>query len=436
MSAPEAQAASTAHSPAPASPPPASHVGGLPDWVIVVALGMLTGLQPVTTDLYLPALPQMQQALGLTTAAAQWTLSVLILSFGIGQLVWGPISDRFGRRPVLRWGLGLYVVSSLAATLANDLPVMLLARVVQGVGLSASVMCGRAMIRDLYAPEQGARMMARGMSGLGVIALLGPILGGLTATYLGWRATMSVLAIFGSVILVFVWAKLPETLPPARRQAHLHWGAMVRNWWSIAQHPTFRAHTLLTSSTYGGLYAYLALSSFVFINVLGTSRALFGVSMASISLAYLGGTILCRHWLPTHGLTGTVRLAGWCSLTGGLLLVAISGWQWLMGHNLPAWTLLPGMWIYAFAHATHQSCGQTGVVSAFPTRAGAASALSGFLLSATAFVIGTLLSLWTALPGWADTIHPMTLSMGLGGAITAWIALGRVQRDGISTEDA
>ena len=113
----------------------ASHLGGLPDWVIVVALGMLTGLQPVTTDLYLPALPQMQQALGLTTAAAQWTLSVLILSFGIGQLVWGPISDRFGRRPVLRWGLGLYVVSSLAATLANDLPVMLLARVVQGVGL-------------------------------------------------------------------------------------------------------------------------------------------------------------------------------------------------------------------------------------------------------------------------------------------------------------
>ncbi|WP_081961010.1 multidrug effflux MFS transporter [Aquabacterium sp. NJ1] len=436
MSASEAQAASAARSSSPASPPPASHVGGLPDWVIVAALGMLTGLQPVTTDLYLPALPQMQQALGLTTAAAQWTLSVLILSFGIGQLVWGPISDRFGRRPVLRWGLGLYVVSSLAATLANDLPVMLLARVVQGVGLSASVMCGRAMIRDLYAPEQGARMMARGMSGLGVIALLGPILGGLTATYLGWRATMSVLAIFGGVILVFVWLKLPETLPPARRQAHLHWGAMARNWWGIAQHPTFRAHTLLTSSTYGGLYAYLALSSFVFINVLGTSRTLFGVAMASISLSYLGGTILCRHWLPTHGLTGTVRLAGWCSLTGGLLLVIISGWQWLMGHHVPAWTLLPGMWVYAFAHATHQSCGQTGVVSAFPTRAGAASALSGFLLSVTAFVIGTLLSLWTALPGWADTIHPMTLSMGLGGAITAWIALGRVQRHGLSTDDA
>lgn len=402
----------------------------LPDWIVVAALGMLTGLQPVTTDLYLPALPQMQVALGLSLSSAQWTLSVLILAFGIGQLVWGPISDRVGRRPVLRWGLSLYVLASVAAMLAQDLPVMIAARIAQGMGLSASVMCGRAMIRDLYVPEDGARMMARGMSGLGVIALLGPILGGLTATYLGWRATMSILAIFGTTILVFVWLKLPETLPASRRQASLHWGEMARNWWDIAQHPTFRAHTLLTSSTYGGLYTYLALSSFVFINVLGVSRTLYGLTMASISLAYLGGTIACRRLLPTHGLTGTVKLAGWCSLTGGLMLVSISLAQWVMGHPPAAWTLLPGMWVYAFAHATHQSCGQTGVVSAFPTRAGAASSLSGFILSAMAFLIGMLLSMWTALPGWAATIHPLTLSMGLGGAITAWVALGRVQRDG------
>lgn len=402
----------------------------LPDWIVIAALGMLTGLQPVTTDLYLPALPQMQVALGLSLSSAQWTLSVLILAFGIGQLLWGPISDRVGRRPVLRWGLSLYVLASVAAMLAQDLPVMIAARIVQGVGLSASVMCGRAMIRDLYVPEDGARMMARGMSGLGVIALLGPILGGLTATYLGWRATMSILAIFGAFILGFVWLKLPETLPASRRQTRLHWGEMARNWWDIAQHPTFRAHTLLTSSTYGGLYAYLALSSFVFINVLGVSRTLYGLTMASISLAYLMGTIACRRLLPTHGLTGTVRLAGWCSLTGGLMLAAMSVAQWLMGHPPSPWALLPGMWLYAFAHATHQSCGQTGVVSAFPTRAGAASSLSGFILSAMAFLIGTLLSMWTAVPGWADTIHPLTLSMGLGGAITAWVALGRVQRDG------
>ncbi len=402
----------------------------IPAWVVVTALGLLTGLQPVTTDLYLPALPQMQRALGLNPSSAQWTLSALILAFGIGQLVWGPVADRVGRRPVLRWGLGLYVLASMLTTLANDLTLMVLARALQGATLSAAVVCGRAMVRDLYVPEEGARMMAKGMTGLGVIALAGPIVGGLTATYLGWRATMGTLAVFGAVVMAFVWTQLPETLPPHRRQTSLNWFTMLRHWRQIAQHPTFRAHAMLTSSTYGGLYVYLALSAFVFIDVLGTSRTAYGMGMATLSLSYLIGTVLCRRLLPKRGLTGTIKLAGWCSLAGGMALVAVSIAQVELGWSVPAWSLLPGMWLYAFAHGIHQPCGQTGVVSAFPTQAGAASALSGFVLAAIAFIIGSVLSWWTALPAWAGTIHPMTLGMGLGGAMTAWIALGRVQRDG------
>jgi DHA1 family bicyclomycin/chloramphenicol resistance-like MFS transporter len=402
----------------------------IPTWVVVLALSILTGLQPITTDLYLPALPQMQRALGLNASAVQWTLSVLILAFGVGQLIWGPIADRFGRRPVLRWGLGFYVLASLLTTVAQDLSVMIMARAAQGASLSAAVMCGRAMIRDLYVPEEGARMMARGMSGLGIIALGGPILGGITATHFGWRATMGLLAICGALTWAFVWTRLPETLPVERRQSSLNWPAMARNWWQIAQHPTFRAHTMLTSSTYGGLFVYLALSAFVFIDVLGTSRTVYGMGMATLSFSYLLGTFLCRRMLPLRGVTGTVRIAGWFSLAGGVCMVAVSAaqveWNWVV----PAWSLLPGMWLYAFAHGIHQPCGQTGIVSAFPTHAGAASALSGFILSSIAFLIGALMSWWTSLPAWSGTIHPMTLGMGLGGAITAWVALGRVQRDG------
>ena len=368
----------------------------LPAWVVITALSLLTGLQPITTDLYLPALPQMQRELGLDPSHVQWTLSAMILAFGLGQLIWGPISDRFGRRPVLRWGLGLYVLASMLTLIAHDLGTMVLARVAQGASLSAAVMCGRAMIRDLYVPEQGARMMAKGMSGLGVLALAGPILGGLTATHYGWRATMGLLGLFGLLTWVFVWMNLPETLPEARRQRHLHWGTMVRNWWQISQHPTFRAHAMLTSATYGGLFVYLALSSFVFINVLGTSRTVYGLGMSTLSLSYLTGTVLCRRTLPHRGLVGTVRIAGWCSLAGGMALVLVSAAQWLWHWQVPAWSLLPGMWLYAFGHGIHQPCGQTGVVSAFPKQAGAASALSGFVLSTIAFVIGALMSWWTA----------------------------------------
>lgn len=405
--------------------------GPLPVWVVVVALGCLTGLQPISTDLYLPALPDLQRGLGMSPSLAQWTLSVLILAFGVGQLIWGPISDRFGRQPVLRWGLAGYVLASLAAVLALDAVMMLVARAAQGACLSAAVVCGRAMVRDLYPPEDGARMMARGMSVLGVLALVGPITGGLTATLGGWRLTMGVMVLAGGTLLAFVWRMLPETLPDDRRQPRLHWGGLIRQWWQVAQHPTFRAHTLLTSSTYGGLYVYLALSAFVFLDVLHQSRNWYGLSAATLSLSYLLGTVVCRKVLPRRGLPGTVKLAGWCSLAGGLAMAGISAWHGLGGFDVSPYALLPGMWLYAFAHGIHQPCGQTGVVAAFPRQAGAASALSGFVLSAIAFGVGAIMAWWSGLPGWAGTLHPMALGVAAGGALTAWTALRRVQRDGL-----
>lgn len=418
----------------PAAARPAGH--GIPTWVVVVALSMLLGLQPITTDLYLPALPQLQVALGLTPSLAQWTLSVLMLSFGFGQLVWGPIADRIGRRPVLRWGLSLYVLASIAATLAQDFGIVIAARIAQGASLSGVVMCGRAMVRDLYEPEDGARMMAHGMGGLGVIALVGPVLGGLAATHGGWRATMSILAISGAIILAFIWWRLPETLAPERRQAAQPWRTLVRNWIGIGKQPVFRSYALLSASTYGGLFVFLSISSFVFINVLGISRTAYGLVMASTSLSYLLGTLHCRRTLSRQGLRGTVRRAGWFPLVGGVWGLCISLAQLSTGWDVPPWALLPGLWLYAFGHGIHQPCGQTGVVAAFPHQAGAASALSGFVLSVIAFGVGAIMSGWTALPGWAGTIHPLTLGMALGGACTARVALHRVQRHGLIPQAA
>jgi DHA1 family bicyclomycin/chloramphenicol resistance-like MFS transporter len=402
-----------------------------PTWVIVVALSLLLGLQPITTDLYLPALPQMQRALGVSPSAAQLTLSMLILAFGIGQLVWGPVADRVGRRPVLRWGLSLFVLASVLTCLADSLALMIAARAAQGACLSAAVVCGRAMVRDLYAPTDGARMMAKGMGGLGMIALTGPIMGGFAATYFGWRYALALVAIFGALTLLFVVWRLPETLPLDRRTRSMRPAALLHDWWVIAQHPTFRAHALLTSATYGGLYVCLAASSFVFIDLLDCSRQAYGLVMASLSLSYLVGVACCRRLLERRGLIGSIRVAGLLTLLAGVWMAGVSAFTVLTSSTPHAWWLMPGLWLYACGHGIHQPCGQTGVVAAFPRHAGAASALSGFVLATIAFGVSTVLSAALKLPMWVDTIHPMTLGMAVGAACTAWVALHLVQRDGL-----
>lgn len=399
-------------------------------WVIIVALSFLLGLQPVATDLYLPALPQMQRELGVSQADAQWTLSVVVLAFGTAQLLWGAVSDRIGRRPVVLMGLAMFVLASVVTVLAPDLPVMIAARAAQGVGLAAAVVCARAMIRDLYEPDQGARMLSKGLSGLAIIALIGPILGGLTAAWFGWRATLALVGLFALAGLVFLSIQMRETLPLHRRQEAMSLSQRLRQWQHISAQPMFRAYTALTSATYGGLYVFLAASSFVFIEVLHLSRPVFGLVMASASLCYLTGTMLCRHRLPRMGLPGTVRLGAWLSAAGGLWGIALSGASLAFGWLPPAWLLLPGLWSYAIGHGIHQPCSQAGVVASFPDQAGAASALSGFVMSVLAFGISAVLSAWMKHPAWAGTIHPMTLGLGLGALMTASVALGRVQRHG------
>lgn len=403
---------------------------GVQPWVVVMALALLLGLQPVATDLYLPALPQMPQSLGVSSAAVQWTLSVLVLAFGSAQLVWGPVSDAVGRRPVLLCGLGLFVAASVLTVVAPNLTLLVIGRALQGVGVAASVVCGRAMIRDLYEPEPGAQVLSKGLSGLGIIALIGPVLGGVVAAWCGWRATLSLVGLFALAALAFVAWRLPETLARHQRQRGLSPMQRLMQWRGIVRQPMFRAYTALTSATYGGLYVFLATAAFVFIDVLHMSRPLFGAVMASMSLCYLIGTVLCRRWLPQRGLPGTVRMGALCTLAGSLWCAGASAWTLATQQPPHAVGILPGLWFYAIGHGLHQPCSQAGVVAAFPQQAGAASALSGFIMSLLAFAVGALLSAWMAAPGLAGTVLPLTMGMGLGGAITAWVALNFVQRDG------
>jgi MFS transporter, DHA1 family, multidrug resistance protein len=382
-----------------------------------VAIALLLGLQPVTTDIYLPALPHLAQDLGIGMGGVQLTMSALLLAFGLAQLVWGPVADRVGRRPVLLTGLALYLVASIGSVLAGGIETLVAWRALQGAALAAAVVCARALVRDLYEPHEGARVMALGLSGLAVIAISGPVAGGLVTAAMGWRAALGIVAIFGALTLAYIAWRLPETLATPNPQA-THPGPLWRTWRAIATHPIFVAWTALTACSYGGLFVILAGSSFTYIGVLGLSPAAYGLAMASGAALYLLGTLLCRRWIARYGVVGTVVRGAGFTAAAGVSILAAGLLQW---HSV--WALLLPQWLYLFGHGLLHPCGQAGAVGPFPLAAGAASALSGCVLAAVAFLIG--LGLGAGLDG---SLRPYAVAVAAGSAATSTVAWTLVRR--------
>ncbi len=344
-------------------------------------LSMLMGLQPVAIDMYLPGLPAMSEDFGVPVAQVQFTLGSLLLSFGVSMLIWGPLSDRFGRRPVLLWGLGLFVLSSLACTVAPSLGWMIAGRMAQGVALGAAIMTARAVVRDCYAPAEGTRAMSKALTGLGVVACVSAPLGGLLAL-LHWRATLAGVLVTGVLALAAIAWRFDETLH-ARRLDALQPRQLVGTWLRILRHPRFLAFTLVAAASNTTLFTYLGTSSFVLIRMHGLDQLAYGLCIASMSVCYVSGTMLCRHLLARTGLQRTMDLGAGLSLLSGLLLLAL----FAAGVDT-VWAIVLPANLFLVAHGINQPCSQNGAISPFPEAAGTASALNGFSMMMTSFLMG------------------------------------------------
>lgn len=386
---------------------------------VVFVLALLMGIQPITTDLYLPALPAIAEGFGATMAQAQYTLSALLLAFGVSQLIWGPLSDRFGRKPILLAGLSLYTVAAVGAAWTNAIELLISWRILQGLAMGAVVMCGRALVRDLYAPLDGARVMSKGLTGLGVLACMSAPLGGFLSGHFGARVTLLALAVFGALSLLVVISQFTESLPHKNLRA-LEPTTLVRTWWMIIKNPVFLTYSALSSASYGVLFVFLASSSFVFIKLFGFSTTAYGLVMFGMSANYIAGTFLCRLLLVRLGVTRTVAIAGGISLLGGTLMGVLA----LVGvHNYMA-VILP-FYLVAIGHGIHQPCGQTGAIVPFGKAAGTASALNGFLMMILAFATGAWLS-----RHFDGSLMPMVIGVWFWTACIALVAWTAVQKYG------
>jgi MFS transporter, DHA1 family, multidrug resistance protein len=384
---------------------------------VVLLLTLLLGIQPVTTDLYLPALPAIVDDFGASMGQIQLTLTALLLAFGLSQLVWGPLSDRFGRRPILIAGMTAYAAASMGSVFASSMDLLIVWRAVQGVAMGAAVMCARAIARDLYEPIEGAKVMSKGLTGLGVIACLCAPLGGLLSDQFGWRMAMASLSIFGALTLAMVLWWFKET-HMQRNPLALQPTTLLRTWGTIMRNPTFWAYALLAVCSYGGLFTFLATSSFVFIKVLGLTKTQYGLLMSSMSLSYIIGTFMCRRLLVRYGVQRTVWLGGWLTLVAGVLLIALAA-----GGVHTVWAIMGPFYIFMLGHGVHQSCGQSGAIGPFPKAAGAASALSGFFMMLAAFAMGAWIG--THMDG---TVLPLVYGVAFWAGLivlTAWILVQR-----------
>ena len=351
--------------------------------ILLLIIGFLM-LQPLSTDLYLASLPSLATVFGVPASTVQLTLSVFVIGFGGAQLVIGPLSDRYGRRPVLIWGLALYVAASLLCASAHTIQVLVAARFMQALGCCSAIIIARAIVRDAYAPADSARVIARASSWLALAPLTGPILGSYLQVAFGWRAAFVALSILSAIVLGAVLLRLPETNVHKNPRATELRGLMA-NYRHVLGSRAFWAHVLPGALSYGSIFAFISGSSLVLIRVLGVPTQLFGYCFAFGVSGYLCGTIVCRRLLPRFGPSATLRIGSTLSLAAGALFLAA------VALGFAHWSVVVvAMFMTMGAHGINFPVSQSGSVTPFPQQAGTAAGLMGAIVMLAAFGVGTI----------------------------------------------
>ncbi|HEV2559607.1 MAG TPA: multidrug effflux MFS transporter [Microvirga sp.] len=349
---------------------------------MTAALALLTALGPLSTDMYLPSLPAIAADLGATTAGAQLTLSAFLLGFAVGQFVYGPVSDRVGRKPVLLFGLGLFLLASVACALAPTIETLVGARFVQALGASGPIVLGRAIVRDLYEGARAGRELSRMGTIMGVVPAVAPVFGGLLHEAFGWRANFVATLVFGAALAGLVWARLPETIR-AKAPERISFAVILRGFGRLLAHPGYRVYVALSALTYGGLFAFISGSSFVLQGVYGLGEIAYGFSFAFVVVGFMTGTTLAQRLVTRLGLDRTIRAGVAALATGGGLMLA------LVAAGVPSSLAVTApMALYGVGVGLTLPQSMASAMMPFPDRAGAASSLLGICQMTFAALLG------------------------------------------------
>jgi MFS transporter, DHA1 family, multidrug resistance protein len=369
---------------------------------LTVLLGMLTALPALGTDLYLPALPEVARSLAVPVSAAQLTLTTYFIGLALGMFLWGPLSDRFGRKPVLIAGLALMLAASAVGTSVESIGALAAVRLVQGLAMTSGALIGRAIVRDLHAHEQAARLLARMAIVFSIVPIAAPLAGALLTRVGGWPVVFAAMAVVAAALLVAL-IPLPETAPAERRSVHP--GAIVGPFAEIITARGFLAPFSLILCAQVGILAWVSSSSFTLVRGLGVSVTDFSLMFALVMLGQILGAWSSSRLVLRLGIRRLLSVGStlmFAAGAGGALLAWLGVGHWLA-------VVLP-FTMFLFGTAILMPNAMAAALSPFPKAAGSATSLIGAIGFGSGALISTLLG---AL--FDGTARPMATAAGLAG---------------------
>jgi DHA1 family bicyclomycin/chloramphenicol resistance-like MFS transporter len=346
-------------------------------WLLAL-LAALVALGPLSVDVYLPAMPTMMVALDTDIRHMHLTLSSYLTGFALFHLACGPLADRFGRKPILIGGTVLFVAACVGCSLAETVDELVFFRFIQGIGACVGPTLARAVARDIFGPTRAARALSLIAMMMALAPAIAPAMGGVMMLWLPWPSIFVFLAVYGIAMIMLIHVFLGESLP--QRQS-LHPLSILVNYGTLLRSPMFLIATFASGFVYAGFLAYLASSSFVYIDMLGVPVEYFGLTFITSVLGYMAGSGLSARLTKSYTSEQMV-------LAGAALVAVAAGTVWIGAQRLPdsiAVMMIP-MMFYCMGIGLMLPNAMAIALSPFPYIAGTASALLGFVqMSLSAF---------------------------------------------------
>lgn len=378
-------------------PPEAATTNIATSRVVLLLLVVMTGIAPISLYILVPALPVLATTFGRDISIAQMTVSLYMVGIALSQLIMGPLSDKFGRRPVLLGGLALMVAASVACIFAETLPQLIAARFFQALGGASGMVVSRAIIRDIYERDRVASMISLVIAALMIGQMVSPLTGGLIETAFGWRAIFYAVTIGALAVAVGIAIALPET----HRNRAVGSGGFRNDVRTLIKSRAFIGYVMCQVLASQIIFTFAGGGPYIVVTQMGRTSAEYGAWFATTGFAYLVGNLLCVRFAPRHSLEKLIWFGLALQLCGSLLnlLWSFTGW-----NEAPAW-LFGTQMIVMVGNAFVMANSAAGAISIRPEAAGTASGAMGFLQQG----IGALMSQFGAyLGGHSATTLPLT----------------------------